>query len=208
MSTKGFLPLIPLWLVCGLIVMRCSVAIGLELAYIAPSYLWIGFQVFVAMVMTGVVYASALLACTRDRERGSAKLTLMVLLSLVGAALLSPGCAALKGEGKAALKTAVDCTAKEAIAMTKEWSPTLEQVLTRATGGDGSIDWPSVKDATRSLSAIGWCALENTVARLLSHVPAAGAPMSSPLQAQPDELKRGLAELRREKFGDATFKTE
>jgi hypothetical protein len=206
MSAKPFFPLIVVWLACMLLVVRCAVGIGLELAYPDPSYLFLGLQMFVAAIATAAAYTFAVLIDTRDRERGSASITLMVLLSLASLVLLSPGCAWLKGEGKAASKTVVDCTAQQAKKLTTELSPTFEQLLTRATGGDGRVDWPSIEDATRNLTEIGWCALENTVAHLLSQIPQAGSPQSSPVPMGYDELMHGMAVLRHKKFEGKTFK--
>lgn len=209
MTTKPFVPLIVTWMACSFLILRCAVGIGAELAYVDPSYLFVGLLCILAAGATVAAYSFAILIDARDRERGSASVTLMVLLSLASLVLLSPGCAWLRREGKATSSTVIDCTAQQAAKLTTELAPTFEQLLTRATGGDGKVDWPSIDDATRNLSEIGWCALENTVARMLSQIPQAGAPQSSPVPMGYDELMHGMAALRYKKFGDKkTFKTE
>lgn len=209
--TDRFFPLLLLWLGCMLVILRCAIAIGVELSYAAPSWLVLAGLVTVIGVMIGSAGAITVAIDDNDRrhrDRGSAAFTLMVLLSLAGLCVASPGCAWLKGEGKAAGKTVVDCTVAQAKKLTAEFAPTFEQLLQRATGNDGRIDWPSIEDATRNLSEVGWCALENTVARMLQQIPAAGSPQSSPLPMGYDELMHGLAELRHKKHQGKTFKTQ
>jgi hypothetical protein len=127
---------------------------------------------------------------------------------LASFALIVGACAWLKSEAKESSQTVVDCTVVQAKKLTTELSPTFAQLLTRATGGDGKIDWPSIDDATRSLSELGWCALENTVARLVREIPLKGGPQSSPLPMGYDELMHGMAALRHKRFEGVAFKVE
>jgi hypothetical protein len=136
-------------------------------------------------------------------EAGFAHREIVFFIAMLGLV----ACSWLKSETKATAATVVDCASAQAKDLTEQLAPTFEQVLDRATGGDGKIDWPSVDDATSRLKATAWCALENTVARLLSRVPMPGAPQSSPLEQNPDELRAGLAELRAKRFAGVTFKT-
>jgi len=129
---------------------------------------------------------------------------IMVLLFVGAASASLSGCGPVKTEGKAALHTVVDCGIEQAVKATREWSPALEQLLQRATGADGHVDWPSIDDATKNLSELGWCALENTVSRLIRYVPTPGAPQSSP--TEPAQLEQGLAELRAKRYGATEFK--
>lgn len=140
-----------------------------------------------------------------EAQRGFAVVELLVALVAIAGLCSLVACSWLKSETKQTASTVVDCASQQAKELTEQLSPTFEQLLDRATGGDGRIDWPSIDDATSRLKATAWCALENTVARILSRVPLSDGVMSSPLEQNREQLLGGVADLRRRKFAGVTF---
>ncbi len=81
-------------------------------------------------------------------------------------------------------------------------------MLRYATGGDGKVDWASVKSATKGFGVdVGGCVLASVVARALAPKSAdPNAPAASSLEANPDDLRAGFEELRKS-LGGKSFKT-
>lgn len=116
------------------------------------------------------------------------------------------GCSWLKSEGKATAHDVVDCTTSEAKSLSKQFGPTIDDVLVTATNGDGSIDKARVKSAIKGFATdTARCVFADAVARALAPKAAdPNAPKSSPLDADPAALHELLAEL----GGGKSYKTD
>lgn len=118
-----------------------------------------------------------------------------VLLAIVAFGSLAFGCAWFKSEDKAIASDLVDCTKGSAPKAIAEFGPVVDALLVYATGGNGAVNSDAIKDAAKNFGKdVGGCVLADAVARALK--PAAtgsGAPKSSPLQSDPDSLRRALA---------------
>ena len=150
---------------------------------------------------------------TSSGEAGHAVLDIMAGLAIAGgaavmiAAIAGAGCSGAKATGRHLVGTAVDCAAPAALEATKQYGPAVEQLLQRSTSSEGQVDVPSLEQATVGfLADTGWCVVENVAASFLSRLPLPGAPQSSPLSADPEELKRALGAIRASRYGGKTFK--
>jgi hypothetical protein len=130
----------------------------------------------------------------------------LILAFLTGLVIFMVACGpkttALVHDGRGVV---VDCATDNAKQLTKQFAPTVEQLILLARGQDGKVDTGTLKSSVASFGAdTGWCVLENTVARILSRVGSAGAPMSSPEEIA--GLQGTLAELRAELHPGVTYK--
>jgi hypothetical protein len=144
----------------------------------------------------------------RRPEGGSVRLCMAGMIALAMCSLVAvAACRTLKGEGKAIAGNVVDCAAKEAVKLSRQLEPMVDQLFQRARGQDGKIDWPSVELATEKLEPLAWCAAENTVARWLKKsTDAVTDVQSSELVADKANLDYGFAELREKRFPGVKFK--
>jgi len=128
----------------------------------------------------------------------------MVFGFVAGTAMvLASGCGP---KSRMVLGDIIDCTKPNTKALVDEFAPVLDQVLVRATTGDGSIDWASVKDATKSFGMeTGGCVLSTVIARALKPTTDQGG--SSPVHANADDLRRGFEEIRASQLEGKRFKT-
>lgn len=161
------------------------------------------------------VIALVLQALGYNMMRAKAKAVPPLLALLCGGLILGGGSASLSGCGaqsKGLARTVagdvVDCTKGEALELADQLTPTFEQLLQRSLGGDGSIDTPSVADATSHLKAAAWCSVERAAARLIATIPLPGSPASSPQDPDPEKLRAALAKIREQRFGGVTFKLQ
>lgn len=172
------------------------------------------FVCVVALLLQGLGYNISRAKAKKDTssEGGFAKMDILATLAIgavtgVAVTTLIGGCSSAQGVGRELGASAIDCATDAALDATKQFGPTVEQVLQRATSSEGSIDLPSLEDATRGFAAAtGWCVVENVVAAALARLPLPGAPRSSALQAEPEELKRALGAIRASRYAGKTFK--
>jgi len=134
----------------------------------------------------------------------------MLAVFLLGAAVIPSASGCTKGAAIAAGKSVVDCTKGAAPELVTEFSPVLEQLISRATGGDGHVDKASVLAGVKNFGVdVGGCVLATVVARALAPAPAdPNAPKSSPLIADAADLRSIFDSIRTTRLGGATFRTD
>lgn len=157
-------------------------------------------------------------ATDRDPQRGAAGLDVVIgtVLSLatIGALCFAIGCSAAKQGARAVAGDVVDCTIGVAKQHSDEYGTLIEAVLRGATRGDGSVDWSTVKAATKGFGVqTGGCVLATVVGRLATAGHRKPAPQgllgdaAGPPEPDPTALVAGFAAARAELFGGARFKT-
>jgi hypothetical protein len=151
---------------------------------------------------TVVVDMTNVSSTQRQPQGGFAQFNLLLVIALGGALI---GCAFMKSEAKQTGHAIIECVGTETKRAIAEYGPTIDDVLVNATSADGSIDKARVKNATRGFATnTAKCVLADAVARALNPAPAdPAAPKSSPLEANPAELRAMFAEL----AGGATYRT-
>jgi hypothetical protein len=142
---------------------------------------------------------------TPPKEGGFFRLEISVLLLAIGLV----GCAWLKSEGKATIKSGVDCTISNRAQLTNELGAAMDQLLLRATSGDGHVDKAAMKDAAKSFAIdTGMCVLADAFTRAMSPKSATpSAPQLSPVEVSPDELAALFDEIRRERAPGVKYHT-
>lgn len=129
----------------------------------------------------------------RTPEGGFAKLNVLIAITIAFCMAMT-ACAWWQNGGKdQARATVLDCTTKNAKSLTNEFGKLYELAVVHATGGDGNIDWGSVKDSTKNfLTGSGSCVANNVIAELLGRVASAVGPQTEGVTFSPDSLKAGL----------------
>ncbi len=96
----------------------------------------------------------------------------------------------------------VDCTVASVQSLTPQFKPIIAALIEKATGGDGTIDWPSIQASLQGLGVVdGGCilaALENDYLTKRTASPLQGAKATS--------YHNGFSELRQKMWPNVRFK--
>jgi hypothetical protein len=132
----------------------------------------------------------------------------LVVLALLLTACSS--CSWLQSESKEVAGDVVDCTTAQAKELGTQFGPVVDELLTNATGNDGSVDWTRIRTATKSFALdTGACVLASAVARALAPKTSdPNAPQAAGLEVDVVALRQGFEQLRNEAYGGKSFKTE
>lgn len=154
-----------------------------------------GDWIVVGLIGACMVMVSAALWRPRNKlPRGvNSLLVLLACATLLGCS----SCATMKEQGRELAGDVVDCMTDQAKQLDEQFGPTVDKVLELAMHGDGGIDWPTVKDATRQFATdSAKCVLARSVARLMkpqSRDP--NAPQSEGLEVDRDRLQSAWRQM-------------
>lgn len=140
---------------------------------------------------------------TRNIQSGFFRLDLLVIV-FAGGSLTLVACSWLKSETKHVAADVVDCTTDQALAVAKEYAPSVELAVRSQLSDVGKLDHTSFTELAKSFGTdAGRCVLARVVARLL--VPSGSDSQSTPLAVDTADVAATWEAVRASVYGGQTF---
>lgn len=140
---------------------------------------------------------------TRSIQSGFFRLDLLVIV-FAGGSLTLVACSWLKSETKHVAADVVDCTTDQALAVAKEYAPSVELAVRSQLSDVGKLDHVSFTELAKSFGTdAGRCVLARVVARLL--VPSGNDSQSTPLAVDTADVAATWEAVRASVYGGQTF---